>query len=1277
MSTLYEVIAEKIDRKSKKVTLHVQVVHPDAMYISSSVGFALHLIANDTYEGYALGKELDVNNLVDSNWMQKYTKGYIKSCKVLELNNEPPQKALDDYDHSYWNKPEGWLKGKLEITVTNKVWIEHLFEGTEWDSAAYDPCHEYDKCEPVHPNSEVETKNLTADYNNSKGWIPIPKFLLSEYPKHLQEKYVFMPRYSAKAYDTMELAKGITIQAELLAKYHGKTVILDAGYSGGLGLCIYNPVEENIFFNVINSGSSSYGNIDIDEMTSIGLAGFDENFQKLSSPLSYKDLMDYSDPLVIVSEIEGSIIKLKIEFYSEMTRLVLDNKATALAICSHGMVDDVDNINIEQKLGQVLNHYQEKHEFDFDDDLYCHLATGIIKGYGISDLNGDKIPDFDSMSKKEVIQYIDKDQWPHYNVEIELFNSEFLEHLEVGQRFKMPNGVSGDEKVWNKPIDGSKISKKNEKVEQQTSSNEPVSKNRFKLKNKVVKKSSFEISSGALEVIREFGLCERIDEKEGLENFYKACEIGPVRLVNAYLDLGMDIEYRYDDSEKTPLTQAVEGDQVKVITFLIEKGADINNKDGDGDTPLMTALNWDNFKSFKKLIELGADVNATDEDGYSILEKAEEEGKTEYIKLLKKNKAKRSSREDEDYPEDPNYVEELDEILEKDNHKKLQKYIEKGGDISNLSPYNLTLVWGDFKSSKRAKTLEIIGKAGGDLRAPDQFDQPLIVSYTSNGEYEIVKTLLEHGANPNDQQKSKGTSPLLTACEAYDEKAKKAKIAQLLLDHGADIDMQDWLARGAYELTDDNKPCRRVLEEHFQSFLDEIEKTSGRSIEQWEKTEFKLLKEKCGIESFLYWINSGKQGIIKGLLEVGYDPNNLHPESTTPLEIAVDKNNLKLLKMLLKSGADTELKSSYGGSPLSSAASLGRFEMVKVLLEHGANPNISNEWYSTPLNNAAAKGEIEIMEVLLSHGASVNPFPYGSSPLHSAVYNNQFEAAEYLLNSGANINAKSSWGETPLLTALKKGHDDLTLALISAGADVNLNLLNDGNPSPLILAVKKGNITIIKELIAAGADLKYADKSKKTAAHYASLREELAELFPKNSKEKNKTADHNRGLSKFMKSIYLNDRKTFLKLLSKKTLNDKNYRGDSALMVAVIKGNFDMCEALIENGADMTIQNKVGDTAYSLCIINGDSQIKELLENHGQSISMDSMNLWAGEQMRKDEAMAAIKSGDLSKVSELIENFKIDLNHIAGTTPLRIAEELGDQSLVKLLKNLGADEEVK
>ncbi|MDQ3686383.1 MAG: ankyrin repeat domain-containing protein [Acidobacteriota bacterium] len=90
------------------------------------------------------------------------------------------------------------------------------------------------------------------------------------------------------------------------------------------------------------------------------------------------------------------------------------------------------------------------------------------------------------------------------------------------------------------------------------------------------------------------------------------------------------------------LNLAAGAGHLEVVKFLLEKGANVNVRDGHGDgTPLMSAA-WSGHKEIVKLlIAKGAEVNAMDSEGRSALSMASDERHShpEIIEILKRDGA--------------------------------------------------------------------------------------------------------------------------------------------------------------------------------------------------------------------------------------------------------------------------------------------------------------------------------------------------------------------------------------------------------------------------------------------------------------------------------------------------------------------------------------------------------------------------------------------------------------------------------------------------------------
>ena len=94
------------------------------------------------------------------------------------------------------------------------------------------------------------------------------------------------------------------------------------------------------------------------------------------------------------------------------------------------------------------------------------------------------------------------------------------------------------------------------------------------------------------------------------------------------------------ESPDESLPQAAAAGDIEKIKSLIAAGADINEKDNNGNAPLHYAVLLANEDVIKLLIDSGADVNLKDDQGHTALWWAKEQENTELTELLIKYGAK-------------------------------------------------------------------------------------------------------------------------------------------------------------------------------------------------------------------------------------------------------------------------------------------------------------------------------------------------------------------------------------------------------------------------------------------------------------------------------------------------------------------------------------------------------------------------------------------------------------------------------------------------------------
>ncbi|KAJ5733025.1 ankyrin repeat-containing domain protein [Penicillium manginii] len=127
-----------------------------------------------------------------------------------------------------------------------------------------------------------------------------------------------------------------------------------------------------------------------------------------------------------------------------------------------------------------------------------------------------------------------------------------------------------------------------------------------------------------------------------------------------------------------------------------------------------------------------------------------------------------------------------------------------------------------------------------------------------------------------------------------------------------------------------------------------------------------------------------------------------------PLQLAVNANNIDMVKYLLAMGAKiNQLEAGVGGkTPLQVAAKNGNAELLTLLLDHGADVNHppATNMGATALQFAASEGQIEIVCHLLDIGADVNAPRsqiFGRTAMEGAAERGHLDILQLIINNGA------------------------------------------------------------------------------------------------------------------------------------------------------------------------------------------------------------------------------------------------------------------------------------
>ncbi|KAF5306417.1 hypothetical protein FQA39_LY08926 [Lamprigera yunnana] len=203
-----------------------------------------------------------------------------------------------------------------------------------------------------------------------------------------------------------------------------------------------------------------------------------------------------------------------------------------------------------------------------------------------------------------------------------------------------------------------------------------------------------------------------------------------------------------------------------------------------------------------------------------------------------------------------------------------------------------------------------------------------------------------------------------------------------------------------------------------------------------------------------------------------FDRNGLNA-----LHYAVIEGNYNIVEYLIDNFKEISVNQSDGEmfSPLQIAVHNGDLRMVKLLLEKRANVQFMNRQRHTPLHLASQKGFVDIMNILIEHGANLNAHDLEDcSPLSLAILYGHEEAAELLIRKGTRLNHEESCGYTVIYRAVWNNMNNITKALIDAGAKiVQSHFL-------LHTAIRNNNYNMVKILHRGGALLNIRDEQGQT-----------------------------------------------------------------------------------------------------------------------------------------------------------------------------------------------------
>eukprot|EP01036_Dinobryon_divergens_P031629 gene31629-41062_t len=828
----------------------------------------------------------------------------------------------------------------------------------------------------------------------------------------------------------------------------------------------------------------------------------------------------------------------------------------------------------------------------------------------------------------------------------------------------------------------------------------------------------------------------------------KAADWGYRDVVTLLLERGAhpNLADKYGD---TPLHKAAQNGHREIILLLLERGADPNLARTYGSTSLHIAAEQGQEEVVSLLLKRGADPNLTSMIGKKPIDLAREKGWTEVVSMLEMNMPVQVSDVTAAF-EDLQELDVLSETSTDTGKTNLCNCPHKLGrvpfplDTSYYHSDDCTWTCCDQEWSETSCTSTNPNLGGNSSPSPKRSHHDssikspkspvlpqsragqLLFSATERGNLTDVVAALDAGADINwkNEDRSDCTALFVAAKNAHQD------VMKLLLDRGANPNLPSKSGTTALHMTS-QESCHEVVALLLERGADP-----------------NLIEKRYG-ETALHWAaEQGHRDIIALLLERGANPNLTNQAGKKPIDVARTKGHGKVVALLEKvstgqidqglllfdaaengnltevvaalddAGADVNWKNEYQSdcTALFIATKNTHRDIVATLLDRGANPNLVSKNGNTPLLAATYDGHRDIVILLLERGADPNiaEKKYEETALHWAAERGHPEIAALLLERGADRNLKNKVGKKPIAVARAEGNDavvslleDLTeqgpilydasksgnltkvVAALDAGADVNFKNVGQVDCTPLFIASKNNHRDIVVCLLDRGANPNLSNKNGNTPLHAASneghrdivdvLLQRGASRNPANRVGKKpvdvaRAGGHGKIVSLLESDSTGRNLQVLAALDSGADLNWKNKKENecTALFVAAKNAHQDVMKLLLDRGANPNLPNKNGTTPLHMTAQKSSPEVVTILLEQGADPNLTEKNYvetslhWAAEKGHRNIVALLLERGA-----------DPNLTNQAGRKPIDVARAKGHRDVVSLLEKDNSPELLK
>lgn len=402
--------------------------------------------------------------------------------------------------------------------------------------------------------------------------------------------------------------------------------------------------------------------------------------------------------------------------------------------------------------------------------------------------------------------------------------------------------------------------------------------------------------------------------------------------VLALLDATPDLLRAADLHGNQPIHWAAMTRQLDVIDELLSRGDDIDAKRSDGARPVQLFNGDYNYRGWRDVPE------ATTTPG-QVLDHLLARGA--YCDICTAAHTGNLDRVRELIDADPSSVNCLDDYV--------SGYLGSGSPLRNAA------------ARGHLEIVKLLLERGADPNLPEEGIAPrgaALYSAVSNQHFEVAKLLLANGAHPNAELESSG-DVLSMALRNSDE-----RMIELLCSYGAarrlhllayygDLQTAAAVLAVKPELADDEEAFRNAADEGHDAFV--------RLMLRYEPDLARRVT-----------VAAKTRELTEFLFEQGMDPSRPNWLGVTALHHLARSKDVEMAEHFIDHGADLHARDEdICSTPLGVAAKYGNIAMIELFVRRGAKPNLPDDppW-ATPLAWAKRRGHADVVAFLRQHGAT-------------------------------------------------------------------------------------------------------------------------------------------------------------------------------------------------------------------------------------------------------------------------------------------------------------------